>query len=76
LVLLLGFNVGEMGEPEAMITPLEPSLHLLIGYLATGAEMSAAVVIGVAVFHPIGLYLYQLLTSTEGECSPWGWKSP
>ena len=64
LVLLLGFNVGGMGEPKAMITPLEPWLQVFVGYLATGAEISAAVVIGVAVLRAIGLYLYQLFTST------------
>src|SRR6266496_5948624 len=64
LVLLLGFNVGGMVEPKAMITPLEPWPQFLIGNLATGAEISAAVVIGVAVLRAIGLYLYQLLPST------------
>lgn len=67
LVLLLGFSVGGTGEPKAMITPLEPWLQFLVGYLATGAEISAAVVIGVAVLRAIGLYLYQLLTSTDAH---------
>jgi uncharacterized membrane protein len=69
LVLLLGFNVGGIGEPKAMITPLEPWLQFLVGYLATGAEISAAVVIGVAVLRAIGLYLYQLFTSTDAHSS-------
>jgi uncharacterized membrane protein len=67
LVLLLGFNAGGMGEPKAMITPLEPWLQFLVAHLATGAEISAAVVIGVAVLRAIGLYLYQLLTSTDAH---------
>ena len=67
LVLLLGFSVGGLGEPKAMITPLEPWLQFLVGYLATGAEISAAVVIGVAVLRAVGLYLYRLLTSTDGQ---------
>ena len=67
LVLLLGFGGGGVGEPKAMITPLEPWLQFLVGYLATGAEISAAVVIGVAVLRAIGLYLYQLLTSTDAH---------
>jgi uncharacterized membrane protein len=65
LILLLGFNVDSVGEPKAMITPLEPWLQFLVGYLATGAEISAAVVIGIAVLRAIGLYLYQLLASTD-----------
>lgn len=65
LILLLGFNVDGIGEPKAMITALEPSLQFLVGYLATGAEISAAVVIGLAVLRAIGLYLYQLLASTD-----------
>jgi uncharacterized membrane protein len=65
LVLLLGFNAGGVGETKAMITPLEPWLQFLVGYLATGAEISAAVVIGVAVLRAIGGYLYQLLTRTD-----------
>jgi uncharacterized membrane protein len=67
LILLLGFNVDGMGEPKAMITPLEPWLQFLVGYLATGAEISAAVVIGVAVLRAIGRYLYQLFTSTDAH---------
>jgi uncharacterized membrane protein len=65
LILLLGFNFDSVGEPKAMITPLEPWLQFLVGYLATGAEISAAVVIGIAVLRAIGLYLYQLLASTD-----------
>jgi uncharacterized membrane protein len=65
LILLLGFNVDSVGEPKTMTTPLEPWLQFLVGYLATGAEISAAVVIGVAVLRAIGLYLYQLLASTD-----------
>jgi uncharacterized membrane protein len=67
LVLLLGFSAGAVGEPKAMITPLEPWLQFLVGYLATGAEISAAVVIGVAVLRAVGLYLYRLLTSTDAQ---------
>jgi uncharacterized membrane protein len=69
LVLLLGFHVGGPGEAKAMITPLEPWLQLLVGYLATGAEISAALVIGVAVLRAIGLYLYQLLTNMDVQFS-------
>jgi uncharacterized membrane protein len=69
LVLLLGFDVGGPGEAKAMITPLEPWLQLLVGYLATGAEIAAALVIGVAVLRAIGLYLYQLLTNMDAQFS-------
>jgi uncharacterized membrane protein len=69
LVLLLGFHVSGPGEAKAMITPLEPWLQLLVGYLATGAEISAALVIGVAVLRAIGLYLYQLLTNMDAQFS-------
>ena len=69
LVLLLGFHVSGPGEAKAMITPLEPWLQLLVGYLATGAEISAALVIGVAVLRAIGLYLYQLLPNMGPQFS-------
>ena len=65
LVLLLGFHVAGPGEAKAMITPLEPWLQFLVGYLVTGTEISAALVIGVAVLRAIGLYLYEMLTSTD-----------
>ena len=67
LVLLLGFNIGGAGEAKAMITPLEPWLHFLVGYLAASVEISAAVVIGVAVLRAMAIYLYQLLTSTHAH---------
>ena len=65
LVLLLGFNVGDVAESKSMITPLEPWLQFLVGYLASGAEFSAAAVIGFAVLRAIGLYLYQFTSSTD-----------
>jgi hypothetical protein len=66
LVLLLGFHVGGPSEAKAMIT-LEPWFQLLVGYLAAGAEISAAVVIAVAVSCAIGPSFYELLTSTDAH---------
>jgi uncharacterized membrane protein len=69
LVWLLSLNVGAVIETKAMITPLEPWLQSLVAYMAGGAEMSAAVVIGFAVFRSIGQYLYELVTRTDPYCN-------
>lgn len=58
LVLLLSLNVegGDTGE-GVLITPLESWLKLIVGYLAAGAEIAAALVIGGAVIRGILTYL-------------------
>lgn len=48
LVLLLSLNAGQITAEKAS-DPLEIWLKLLVGYLAAGAEIAAALVIGGAV---------------------------
>ena len=56
LVLLLSLNV-EQNDVEASNGPLEEWLKLIVGYLAAGAEIAAAVVIGGAVFRGVTDYV-------------------
>ena len=58
LVLLLNLPAEPPAEP-ALINPLEPWLKILVGYLAAGAEIAAALVIGVAVLRAIVTYVRQ-----------------
>ena len=44
-----------------MVSPREPWLQRVVGYLSTGAEIAAALVIGVAIVRAIGVYLFQLV---------------
>lgn len=63
LVLLLSLNVGGETSGESVASPLESWLKLIVGYLAAGAEIAAAVVIGVGIIRGIWDYLRQLLLS-------------
>ena len=56
LVLLLSLNVGET-TGESLSSPLESWLKIIVGYLAVGAEIAAALVIGGAVLRGIITYL-------------------
>jgi len=47
------------------ITPLESWLKLIVGYLAAGAEIAAAIVIGTAVIRGIAAYLRQFFSRTR-----------
>lgn len=65
LVLLLSLNVG-LSKPEAVSdSPLETWLKLLVGYLAAGAEIAAALVIGGAVIRGLISYLRQLFSRSR-----------
>ena len=65
LVLLLSINV-EPTNGEAMVrSPLESWLNLLVSYLAAGAELAAALVIGGAVIRGILAYLRQLFSQRK-----------
>ncbi len=64
LVLLLSLDVGQ-ASGESPSSPLESWLKLLVGYLAAGAEIAAALVIGGAVLRSIGTYLRQLLSRSK-----------
>jgi uncharacterized membrane protein len=73
LVALLSLNAGQGTEERQVITPLEEWLRVIVGYLAAGAEIAAAIVIGGAIIRGIALYLRLLFNrsrfhfdSTEG----------
>lgn len=64
LVLLLSLNAGQ-SNTQTENEPLETWLKLLVGYLAAGAEIAAALVIGSAVIRGIINYLRQLLSRSR-----------
>ncbi|MBW4623601.1 MAG: DUF1622 domain-containing protein [Cyanosarcina radialis HA8281-LM2] len=57
LVALLSLNAGEDPGERQALTPLEEWLRIIVGYLAAGAEIAAAIVISGAVVRGIALYL-------------------
>ena len=62
LVLLLSLNVGEGTLGESFASPLESWLKIIVGSLAAGAEIAAAIVIGLGIIRGIWDYLRQLLS--------------
>ncbi|MCY7337287.1 MAG: DUF1622 domain-containing protein [Chamaesiphon sp.] len=66
LVLLLSMNVATVSE-AAGNTPLDALLKLIVGYLASGAEIAAAVVIGSAVLRGILDYLRLLFSYSRQQ---------
>lgn len=64
LVLLLSLNV-EGGTEARKTTPLEEWLKVIVGYLAAGTEIAAAVVIGGAVIRGIAAYLRLLFSRSK-----------
>ena len=62
LVLLLSLNVGQNAEAPMLESPLESWLKVIVGYLAAGAEIAAAVVIGGGVIRGIITYVQQLFS--------------
>lgn len=73
LVALLSLSAGEATGERQIISPLEQWLRVIVGYLAAGTELAAAIVIGGAVVRGITLYLRLLFNrskfhfdSTEG----------
>ncbi|PSB57543.1 DUF1622 domain-containing protein [Chamaesiphon polymorphus] len=60
LVLLLNLNVGQTVAETAAGNAPEAWLKLLIGYLESGAEMAAAIVISAAVVQGFIAYVRQL----------------
>ena len=67
LVLLLSLNVGAPASEPAALTPLEPWLKLLVSYLAAGAEIAAAVVIGVGILHAVWWYVRRQFTASSAQ---------
>jgi uncharacterized membrane protein len=64
LVLLLSLNVESSGILEAS-NPLESGLKVIVSYLAVGAEIAAALVIGGAILRAITSYLRQLFSRSK-----------
>jgi uncharacterized membrane protein len=60
LVLLLSLSVGQPVGEMTTVSPPESWLKLLIGYLESGAEIAAAIVIGVSVMRGFLVYVWQL----------------
>lgn len=70
LVLLLSLNTnigGVGGEGASETNPLETWLKLIVGYVAAGAEIAAAAVIGVAILRGIVTYVRLLFAGSSGE---------
>lgn len=65
LVLLLSLDVGQTNGEAELSSPLESWLKVLVGYLAAGAEIAAALVIGGAVIRGILTYLRQLFSRSK-----------
>jgi len=66
LVLLLRLDPGPAAEP-ALANPLEPWLKVIVGYLAAGAEIAAALVIGVAVLQAVAGYARRLFARADSH---------
>lgn len=64
LVLLLSLNV-EAGGQGRETTSLEIWLKVIVGYLAAGTEIAAAIVIGGAVIRGISTYLRLLFSRSK-----------
>ena len=65
LVLLLSLNTGQNNSAATPISPLEEWLKVIVGYLAAGAEIAAAVVIGGAIVRGILSYVRQLFSRRQ-----------
>ncbi|MBE9010906.1 DUF1622 domain-containing protein [Pseudanabaenaceae cyanobacterium LEGE 13415] len=65
LVLLLNVSSGQSNPERATDSPLEGWLKLIVGYLAAGAEIAAAAVIGAAVIRGFVNYARQLFSRKQ-----------
>jgi len=65
LVLILSLNVGEPVGLTVTENHSKTWLKLLIGYLESGAELAAAIVIGVAVMQGFLAYVRQLFSHRQ-----------
>ena len=65
LVLLLSLNPGQIDRSAVVISPLEEWLKVIIGYLAAGAEIAAAIVIGGAIARGISSYICQFCSRRQ-----------
>ncbi|OUL26765.1 hypothetical protein BV372_26165 [Nostoc sp. T09] len=67
LVLILSLNVGEGKGESTLTSPLETWLKVIVGYLAAGTEIAAAVVIGGAVIRGMATYLRLLFARSKQQ---------
>lgn len=65
LVLLLSLNTGQDNPAITAISPSEEWLKVIVGYLAAGAEIAAAIVIGGAILRGILSYVRQLFSRRQ-----------
>jgi uncharacterized membrane protein len=65
LVLLLSLNAGQNNQTIESVSPLEEWLKVIVGYLAAGAEIAAAIVIGGAIVRGILSYMRQLFSRRQ-----------
>ena len=65
LVLLLNLDPGQTNSESPTSSPLESWLKWIVGYLAGGAEIAAAIVIGAAVVRGIVSYVRQLFSRRQ-----------
>jgi hypothetical protein len=65
LVLLLSLNPGQIDRSAVVISPLEEWLKVIIGYLAAGAEIAAAIAIGGAIVRGILIYIRQFCSHRQ-----------
>ncbi len=65
LFLLLSLNAGEPDEKGVSENSLEPWLKLIVGYLAAGAEIAAALVIGAGILRSMSAYISALFSRSE-----------
>ena len=64
LVLLLSLNV-DVSASETQSNALEAWLKTIVGYIATGAEIAAALVIGLAVARGIVSYILSMFSRAQ-----------
>jgi uncharacterized membrane protein len=65
LGLLLSLNPGQIQRSGTVVSPLEEWLKVIIGYLAAGAKIAAAIVIGGAVGRGISSYIRQFYSRRQ-----------
>jgi uncharacterized membrane protein len=65
LVLLLSLNLEQNERLSEAVSPLEAWLKVIVGYLAVGAEIAAAVVIGEAIVRGILSYIRRLFSRRQ-----------
>lgn len=67
LCLLLSLNTEKTEQIALTHNPLEPWLKIIVGYLAAGAEIAAAFVIGVGICRSLAVYVAPLFSRSKGS---------